>query len=231
MSPENTPQPRRRPSSGGYARGEEQRIRLIEAALRVFGDEGYERASTRKIAQAAGVQPPALQYYFDSKEGLSRACGEFIADEALKILKTPLEQARALPAGASRDDALESLHQLMDALVDASLFSKSRPERALFMARNRHESSPASEVLREQLSKPLMATCAQLVARTMEREEDDEVRLRTGLLLGQLTSLHPLPGSPLERLGWANPDAAQRAKIKAVLRAHTRGALSAPVEP
>jgi len=63
--------PRRRPAEGGYARGEEVRMKIIEAALRVFGENGYERASTRQIAAEAGVNPPALQYYFDGKGGAS----------------------------------------------------------------------------------------------------------------------------------------------------------------
>jgi len=38
--------------------------------MRLFGEKGYEGASTRDIAAAAGVNAPALQYYFDNK----RAC-------------------------------------------------------------------------------------------------------------------------------------------------------------
>ena len=48
----------------GYVKGQETRLRIILAAIDLFGEEGYERASTRKIAIAAGVNLPALQYYF-----------------------------------------------------------------------------------------------------------------------------------------------------------------------
>ena len=95
---------RRRPDRGGYARGEETRARIIEAAVRVFGNEGYERASTRQIAAEAGVNPPALQYYFDSKEGLHRACAEFIVArmrEALgPVFGAGAAAARAATGGA-----------------------------------------------------------------------------------------------------------------------------------
>jgi AcrR family transcriptional regulator len=56
--------------TGGYTRGEETRARIIAAAMRLFGEKGYEAASTRDIAAAAGVNAPALQYYFDKKEGV-----------------------------------------------------------------------------------------------------------------------------------------------------------------
>src|SRR6201999_4130896 len=64
--------------SGGDTRGEETRARIIAAAMRLFGEKGYEGASTRDIATAAGVNAPALQYYFDNKEGVLRACVQHI---------------------------------------------------------------------------------------------------------------------------------------------------------
>ena len=86
--------PRRRPAAGGYARGDEVRSKIIQAALRVFGENGYERASTRQIATEAGVNPPALQYYFDGKDGLHRACGQYIAGH----ISQRLEAAYAVAA-------------------------------------------------------------------------------------------------------------------------------------
>ncbi|WP_114238257.1 CerR family C-terminal domain-containing protein [Dyella sp. C9] len=225
MSSDNVSTPRRRPSSGGYARGEEQRARLIEAALKVFGEEGYERASTRKIAQEAGVRPPALQYYFDSKEGLSRACGEYIVEQAMQLLHAPLELASSLSRQAPPEAALTTLCDLLDALVDASLFSKATPERARFSARTRTEDSPASAVMREHLSSPIADIATRLVAQVLGCEPGDEVRLRTGLILGQLSAVQPFHSTTLERLGWSDADGKRREKIKAAMRAHTRGAL------
>ena len=60
---------RRRPAAG-YARGEETRLRIIRAAVELFGNQGFDRASTRDIAARAGVNAPVLQYYF---EGQGRA--------------------------------------------------------------------------------------------------------------------------------------------------------------
>ncbi|MDE1190589.1 MAG: TetR family transcriptional regulator [Arachidicoccus sp.] len=70
---------RHRPASeGGYQRGEETRAAILLAAVAVFGERGYERASTRDIAKAAGVNPPSIQYYFDSKEGVYIQCVEHL---------------------------------------------------------------------------------------------------------------------------------------------------------
>ncbi|MFC0166796.1 CerR family C-terminal domain-containing protein [Pseudoduganella danionis] len=54
--------------------GEQSRTRLLQAATRLFGNQGYSRTSTREIAQAAGANVAAISYYFGDKAGLYQAC-------------------------------------------------------------------------------------------------------------------------------------------------------------
>ncbi|GAB2535436.1 TetR/AcrR family transcriptional regulator [Rufibacter soli] len=51
----------------------EKREHLLNVAERVFGEMGYEAASTRLLAQEAGVNMAMLNYYFGSKDGLLKA--------------------------------------------------------------------------------------------------------------------------------------------------------------
>lgn len=51
--------------------GTEQRI--LDAALALFYDRGYDGSSVHDIVAAAGVTPPTLYHHFGSKEGLLRA--------------------------------------------------------------------------------------------------------------------------------------------------------------
>lgn len=53
--------------------GEVARARLLDAALRLFGDRGFAATSTRDIAEEAGVNLAAIRYYFGDKQGLYRA--------------------------------------------------------------------------------------------------------------------------------------------------------------
>src|SRR3546814_5183520 len=69
-------QPPLRAPEGGYAKGEQTRARLLAAALDCFGPDGFEKVTTRQIATRAGVNLPALTYYFGSKEGLYLACAQ-----------------------------------------------------------------------------------------------------------------------------------------------------------
>jgi len=65
---------------------------ILEAAERIFGDEGLEGARTEAIAAAAGVNKALLYYYFRSKDGLYRAVLEgYLADfnrQALEVLSS-----------------------------------------------------------------------------------------------------------------------------------------------
>ena len=55
---------------------EDLRARIISAAARLIAAEGPEAATTRAVALAAGVQPPALYRLFGDKQGLLDAVAE-----------------------------------------------------------------------------------------------------------------------------------------------------------
>lgn len=92
-------------AEGGYQRGEETRARIVEAAVGVFGERGYDRASTRDIASAAGVNAPAIQYYFDGKEGVYLECVEHLIALLWRKMAPPVEAAEHALADAETDDA------------------------------------------------------------------------------------------------------------------------------
>lgn len=94
-------------AEGGYQRGEETRARIIEAAVVVFGERGYDGASTRDIATAAGVNAPALQYYFDGKEGVYLECVEHLITLLWRKMAPSVEAAEhALADDNCQDNSL-----------------------------------------------------------------------------------------------------------------------------
>jgi len=62
--------------------GEQSRERLLAAAMRLFGQQGFSKTSTREIAQAAGTNVAAISYYFGDKAGLYQASFSFMCAEA-----------------------------------------------------------------------------------------------------------------------------------------------------
>ena len=219
--------PRRRPRQGGYTRGEETRARIVAAALRVFGEEGYERASTRRIADGAGVKPPALQYYFDSKEGLHRACAEHILASATGLLRALAEADRRLSAEGA-GVAAEALCDVLDALVDISLDVKTDPGKARFMARAQADGlGPALPMKPYRIITQIADELTKLVAAALACDPGDvEVKLRASVLLAQVSAFSSGRENTLRFLGWPDFDLDRRDAVKQILRVHTLAAVS-----
>jgi AcrR family transcriptional regulator len=51
----------------------DNRSRILAAAAALFGERGYASTSLRAIAGAVGMTPPALYWYFPSKQAILRA--------------------------------------------------------------------------------------------------------------------------------------------------------------
>ncbi len=61
-------------------------LRLMDSALSLFAEKGFESTSVREIIERAGVTRPVLYYYFASKEGLfSRLIKSRIQNNAHQI--------------------------------------------------------------------------------------------------------------------------------------------------
>ena len=80
----------------GTKKSEETRARILEAALRVFREHGFERATMREIAVAAGVALGAAYYYFDSKESIVMAFYQQAQGEMQPLLEEILRRSRTL---------------------------------------------------------------------------------------------------------------------------------------
>ena len=49
---------------------EDRRDQIIDAAMQVFAQKGFSRATNKDIAREAGITPGLIYYYFESKEDL-----------------------------------------------------------------------------------------------------------------------------------------------------------------
>lgn len=54
------------------------RARIRNAALELFGAEGVNRVSLRAVASRAGVSHALVLHHFATKEGLRKACDEYV---------------------------------------------------------------------------------------------------------------------------------------------------------
>jgi len=70
---------------------------LIEATARILVRDGFDKASTNRIAQAAGVSVGSLYQYFPSKEALVAAVIERHRRDLMAVAGGALAEVAALP--------------------------------------------------------------------------------------------------------------------------------------
>jgi AcrR family transcriptional regulator len=109
-----TPRWQRRPE----ARPDE----ILDAALEVFGEQGYARARLEDVAQRAGVSKGTLYLYFDSKETLFR---EMVRAKAVATLREGEAFVEGF-TGSSRELLIEFLRRKYKLLLDEKLIRLSR---------------------------------------------------------------------------------------------------------
>ena len=117
-----------RPLTNPRKRASQERSRatvdaLIEATARILVRDGFDRTSTNRIAQAAGVSVGSLYQYYPGKDALVAAVIErhnrdlmkVVRDALAEIADQPLEQAvRALVAAAIEAHRVDpKLHRVL----------------------------------------------------------------------------------------------------------------------
>ena len=154
--PRQARQPRR-PERRPQQRSLDTRDRLVEAALLVFADLGFEGATTREIAKRAGVALAALPYHFETKEALWRAAADRIFGQLGGAFRTRL-------AGL---DGVDLPTRLRLILRDFVRFQAEHPELHRFMIQEGIGKSPRLAWLVETHIRPIydfvraMVTAAQ----------------------------------------------------------------------
>lgn len=82
---------------------EQARTKIVDSALREFGERGYAAASTQRIAEKAGYSQASLFFHFKTKAGLLQAC---------------LEESRKRAWGTLPEERFENVLELVKRLDD-----------------------------------------------------------------------------------------------------------------
>jgi AcrR family transcriptional regulator len=96
--------------SGRRPGNQDTKQSILESARAVFAESGYDKASVRAIAAAAGVDPALIHHYFGTKEKL------FLA-----TMNSPINPAEVIPAAMAgpREQAGERLVALVLSIWDS----------------------------------------------------------------------------------------------------------------
>ena len=102
---------------GGHSAEERQsarRERLVEAAIRVYGEAGYRNATVKAVCEAAGLTERYFYESFESSEALLIAAFETVSHRLIDCL----DRVRAQHAGAADERCHAMLRAYFQALKD-----------------------------------------------------------------------------------------------------------------
>lgn len=164
--------------------------RILQKALGLFSEKGYDATSVREICEAAGITKPTLYHFYGSKEGVYRA----IVDGALARFQADL--VLALGGEGSLRDRLVRMAQ---SYVEGT---RREPDLARFvmaLIHNSPRSAPATDLVGfyQGILDALARTVDAAVARGELRPGPTDVRLLVFMgALGEAMHGHLLVGRP-----------------------------------
>jgi AcrR family transcriptional regulator len=164
--------------------------RILQKALELFSDKGYDATSVREICEAAGITKPTLYHFYGSKEGVYRA----IVEGALERFRAEMIQA------ISSDGPLrDRMVRMARAYVEAAVREPDLARFIMALIHNPPRSAPATDFV------GFYQAILDDLARALERAEGRgevtagprEVRLLVFMgALGEAMHRHLLVGRP-----------------------------------
>ena len=135
------------------------RDRLLQEAMRLFGEKGFDVVTTREICGAAGVNPGAIHYHFGDKDGLYA-----------EVLRLPVRELQQQLTGF--DEPGLGLHESICRFLRPFLFDDGACSAQLFFREMLAPSSIFMQTVAQEVG-PLFDRFAQLLARHAGLAEPD----------------------------------------------------------
>jgi AcrR family transcriptional regulator len=168
--------------------------RLLDIAIREFGEKGLDGASTRGIASAAGTAMSSITYHYGSKQGLYLAVADHISEtmarEMLPVLD--LDDAASLREPAA---ARAKIHHILCAFAERMMGEKSAAW-SMFIMREQLHPGAAFDRLYAVMGQVLDHLAA-LISVVTGAPATERTRVAAFLMAAQIFSLRSARGTLL----------------------------------
>jgi TetR/AcrR family transcriptional regulator, regulator of cefoperazone and chloramphenicol sensitivity len=197
--------------------GLDAKQRLIKAGLEIFGTFNLEGATTRQLADRAGVNQAAIPYYFGGKEGLYLAVIEHVVNhKASRVRPVLLRISDALhKERLTPKEAVDQIKTLFSVYLQILLEDNAATTWARIIVREQMQPTKAFHLLYERWIRHVHEIVSALLAIILEkRPTDPNVILRTHMLLGQIQIFLAGRETVRRRLNWDGYDENSRRQIQ-----------------
>lgn len=185
-------------------KGEQARRKLLLAALKKFGEKGYENASVREIADEAGQNVAAIAYYFGNKEKLYAAVLEGIGGYLGSVFGSlSLETRERIQSGLlDPAGAVQVLKQMLRTLLGEQLEGGEFDKLRLVMIREQSSPSESFDLLYKKTLKPLHELFTTVLGVAIGKDPSASATiLRSHAIFGQVLAFTVARTTILRRLG------------------------------
>ncbi len=162
--------------------------RLIEAAIDIFGNVGYDTATTRVIAKAAKVNIAAIPYYYKGKEGLYRAIISRIV-EMIQQQVADMGQANGemiFEGKDKKEKALRMLERQVMKMINFMIGSSEGPRISRIILREQMYPSPAYDLIYHGFMEPVLNSLATMIIAITGNPSERTARLLAMTIMGQV---------------------------------------------
>ncbi|AMX95938.1 DUF1956 domain-containing protein [Mesorhizobium sp. M7A.F.Ca.US.014.04.1.1] len=203
------------------------RAALVQAALKLFGRQGFDGTSTREIAAEARANIGSIAYHFGGKEGLRTAAADFIVETIQTVAGPALGNAQA-PAPVGPEAAQAQLFAALERMVGFVVASPQAGEIVQFILRELSHPTAALDRIYDGVFEPSHRRLCQLWEQaTGEPAESEATRLTVFTLIGQVIYFRIGREAVMRRMGWPDIGAAEAAKVVAVTSGNLKAILAA----
>ena len=202
------------------------RDRLIQAAIEIFAENGFDATTTRMLADKARVNLSAIPYYFRSKEGLYQAAVEHIADVLGERLQ-PFVQRLADLSGKGLDrktarsligEGLATMIAVMCGDPDTLPFSK-------IIFREQMAPTAAFDLIYPRIMERVLKAFATLIAAATGESDQRQCDLQAVLFVGQVMIFRAGRATAVRRLGMEGYTASEIAEIQDIIQSRAMAVL------
>jgi TetR/AcrR family transcriptional regulator, regulator of cefoperazone and chloramphenicol sensitivity len=191
------------------SRRDATREKLLATSLDVFGRYGFDGASTRRLADAAGVNLQAIPYYFSSKEGLYVATADYLTELIGNHVGHMRQRVGARIAALDRagepmspGEARALLAEIAQSMI-ALFVSKKSESWARFIIREQMEPTEAFTRVYQGIMRPMIEIARRLIGTILKEDPASEhVRLRALSFVGSILVFRMAHAAVLAQMEW-----------------------------
>lgn len=181
---------------------------LMDAAIRLFAEKGYDATTVKDISDRAGVNVSLVSYHFEGKEGLYRTClatfGAHRLESAKRILQPPttLEECRV---------------RFEMFIEDMMVWWEEQPNLCKIIQRESHLSFPVAKDVFENSFLKIFETFVSFIKSGQQKKfirADVDMWMIGGVIFGGLVSSMEKDELSTKYFGYSTKDAGFRKKMK-----------------